>query len=86
MVEKRASGQTKDGKWLVLTESTGKEGKGYVHSCGTKIMGATVAHPVWDGPFACSGSGRCHYETVPFCPSCEEEPNYYGAPQWTVTQ
>jgi len=78
--EKRQGGQTKDGKWLVLTDSTGKEGVGFTHKCGTKIMGARVAHPIWDGPFACSGSGQCHYETVPYCPKCETEPSFHGVP------
>lgn len=82
--EKRQGGQITEVKgkkiWLVLTESTGVEGKGYKHKCGTAIMGAKVAHPIWDGPFACSGSGQCHYETVPYCPKCEVEPNFHGAP------
>ena len=54
---KRQGGQVKDGKWLVLTESTGKEGVGYTHSCGAEIQGKRVTHPVWDGPFPLSGSG-----------------------------
>lgn len=78
--EKRRSGQIKAGKWLVLTESTGKEGEGYKHKCGTEIKGARVAHPIHDGPFPLSGSGRCHYETVPFCPKCETEPSFHGVP------
>ena len=77
---KRKSGQVKDGKWLVLTESTGKEGVGYTHNCGTEILGETVAHPIWDGPFPCSGRGQCEYETVPYCPKCEEKPSFHGAP------
>ncbi len=82
--EKRQSGQIteKDGKkiWLVLAESTGKEGVGFKHKCGTGINGKPVTHPIWDGPFALSGSGRVHTETVPFCPKCETEPNSSGAP------
>lgn len=78
--ERRQSGQIKDGKWLVLTESTGKKGVGYKHKCGTEIQGARVAHPIHDGPFPLSGSGRCYYETVPFCPKCETEPSFHGAP------
>jgi len=85
MVEKKSpSGQIieKDGKkiWLVLSESTGKAGVGFKHKCGTEIVGARVTHPVWDGPFACSGSGNVHTEMVPFCPECETEPNPSGAP------
>lgn len=85
--EKRQSGQIIDDVkrkghkiWLVLSESSGKEGLGYKHQCGTEIQGARVAHPIHDGPFPLSGSGRCHYETVPFCPKCEKEPNFHGSP------
>lgn len=78
--QKRQGGQVKNGKWLVLIESTGKEGVGYKHSCGEAIMGAEVAHPIWDGPFACSGGGRCEYETIPYCPKCEIKPGFHGAP------
>lgn len=82
--EKRQGGliTKKDGKklWLVLTESTGEEGVGYKHNCGTEIQGARVAHPIWDGPFKMSGSGQVHYETVPFCSNCETEPSFHGAP------
>ncbi len=46
--------------------------------CSGEIKGARVVHPIWDGPFPCSGSGKCHYETVPYCPKCEEQPS--GAP------
>jgi len=35
---------------------------------------------IWDGPFPMSGSGRCHYESVPYCPKCEEKPNIHGSP------
>ena len=84
LTAKRQGGQIiiKDGKklWLVVTESTGGEGKDWVHSCGTEILGKEVAHPIWDGPFPLSGSGQCNYETVPYCPKCETEPNYHGAP------
>lgn len=78
--EKRQGGQIKDGKWLVLTESTGKEGVGFKHKCGTEITGAKVYHPIWDGPFAMSGSGGVHTEMAPYCPKCETEPNSSGAP------
>ena len=77
---KRKGGQTTgDKKWLVLIEST-KTSSGYTHNCGTEILAAQVAHAVWDGPFPLSGSGRVHYETVPYCPHCEEEPNFHGTP------
>ncbi len=47
---------------------------------GEIIRMETVAHPIWDGPFPMSGSGRCKYETVPYCPKHEEKPNYDGKP------
>ena len=49
-------------------------------NCGSEIMGAKVAHPIWDSPIPCAGSGKCHYESVPYCPKCEQEPNFHGSP------
>ncbi len=46
--------------------------------CDSEIMGGTVAHSIWNFPL--SGSGECHYETVPYCPKCEEKPNFSGEP------
>ena len=80
MPEKRDAGQFKDGVWLVLAESTGKEGVGYVHGCGTKIRGQSVSHPIWDGPGPCSGGGSCQEVAVPYCPKCETTPNPSGTP------
>ncbi|MFH1820597.1 MAG: hypothetical protein ABH805_01665 [Candidatus Nealsonbacteria bacterium] len=77
---KRQGGQIEDDKWLVLAESTEKKGVGYIHSCGTKIQGKTVFHPIWNGPFPLSGNGRVQPEIVPFCPKCEKEPSSSGAP------
>lgn len=48
------------------------------NDCGETIMARSVAHPIWDGPFPCSG--RCHYEDVPYCPKCEKEPSFDGEP------
>ena len=79
-MDKRKGGQVENDIWLVLSESEGKEGVGFVHSCGQEIIAITRAHPIWDGPFPCSGSGRCHYEQVPYCPECEEEPSSSGTP------
>ncbi len=86
-MEKRQAGQIiddvkREGKkiWLVLSESTGEEGVGFKHKCGAEIQGKRVTHPIWDGPFPLSGSGRVHTETIPFCPQCELEPNSSGAP------
>lgn len=82
--EKRQGGAIikEDGKriWLVLSESTGKEGVGYKHKCGTEITGVSVYHPIWDGPFPMSGGGEVHVEIVPFCPKCETKPDSRGAP------
>jgi hypothetical protein len=49
-------------------------------TCDSEIISGRVAHPIWDGPFPMSGSGRCHYEEVPYCPKCEKEPNFSGRP------
>lgn len=49
-------------------------------NCGEEILGVKVAHPIWDGPFPCSGSGKCHYENVPYFPKCEQEPKFHGTP------
>ncbi len=48
--------------------------------CGGIILAARVAHPIWDGPFAFSGSGKCFYKYVPYCPNCEEKPSVNGSP------
>ncbi|MEA3329988.1 MAG: hypothetical protein U9Q06_04565 [Nanoarchaeota archaeon] len=48
--------------------------------CGSEIQAGRVAHPIWDGPFPMSGSGKCHYKQVPYCPKCEKEPNFHGSP------
>jgi len=48
--------------------------------CGETILAARIAHPIWDGPFAMSGSGRCSYEQVPYCPKCEPKPDFNGSP------
>lgn len=69
--QKRLAGQLKDGEWLVLTESTREEGKPFIHSCGETIM---AAHLIWDWPFPESG------ETWPYCPRCEEKPDFNGSP------
>ncbi len=62
MVEKRLAGQIVDDVknlghkiWLVLSESSGKEGVGFKHKCGAEIKGKLVTSSVWDGLFPCSG-------------------------------
>ena len=62
---------------VVKEDKNGQELK--CSDCGSGIMSATVAHPIHDGPFPLSGSGQCHYEQVPYCPKCEEKPNYNGS-------
>lgn len=48
--------------------------------CNSVIIAKRVAHPIWDGPFPMSGSGRCHYEDAPYCPKCEKETEFHGVP------
>jgi len=62
-----------------VVKSNGKTEELQCNTCGSEIMGATVAHPIHDGPFPLSGSGQCHYEEVPYCPKCEQKPNYHGS-------
>ena len=58
-----------------------KTAEGYACvTCGNTVMAARIAHPIWDGPFPMSGSGRVHSELVPYCPHCEEQPSYCGSP------
>jgi len=58
-----------------------QSGDGFVCTeCGSEIQATTVAHPIWDGPFSCSGSGKVQNETVPYCPNCEKKPDYSGSP------
>lgn len=82
ITRRKGGGFTKDGKWLVLTESEaiieGSELKGYKHSCGETVMDFIDYRPIWDGPFPCSGSGKVHREHVPYCPKCEEKPDSTG--------
>ena len=48
--------------------------------CGSDIQATQVAHAIHDGPFPLSGSGKCEYEDVPYCPKCETKPSFHGAP------
>lgn len=76
---KRGPGSvTRDQKWIVLTESTRKEGEGFIHQCGAELQGKTVAFTVRDGYFPLSGSGEVRTYSVPFCPTCEKEPSGHG--------
>ncbi len=54
---------------------------GYVCTLdGKNIQSGEVAHPIWDGPFPMSGSGKCKYEYVPYCHKHEEKPEFNGNP------
>jgi hypothetical protein len=73
-VKKRSPGFISSNEhWAVLDESK-KVKDGYVHSCGTDIMGKELYLTVRDGVFGLSGSGETRPETVPYCPKCEDEP------------
>lgn len=48
--------------------------------CQRVMLSKRVAHPIHDGPFPLSGSGRVHYETVWYCGDCDREPPFHGAP------
>jgi hypothetical protein len=52
----------------------------YCTTCQAEISGAEVAHPIHDGPFALSGSGKVKTEIVPYCPTCEQKPPYHADP------
>jgi len=49
-------------------------------TCGEEVISGKVAHPIWDSPIPMSGSGSCKNEEVPYCPKCEDEPNFHGSP------
>ena len=58
-----------------------KNGEGYTcKDCGGAILGGKVEHPVHLREMPGAGSGECQYETIPYCPNCDKEPNFYGAP------
>lgn len=58
-----------------------KEGDGFkCLDCNGAVMAGIVHHPIHDGPFPMSGSGRVQKEQVPYCPNCEENPNSSGRP------
>lgn len=65
-----------------LAEKAAKQSDGTYtcNTCGSAIMATTVAHAIHDGPFPLSGSGRCEYEEVPYCPKCETKPSFHGRP------
>ena len=57
-----------------------KNGGGWkCKDCGSDILVAQVAHPVWIHGFA-GGGGEFKYDTLPYCPNCEKKPNFNGSP------
>ena len=81
---------------FVLEFAIGPEGKHYLRvkgrdavyvqnkeflqcaQCGSDILTAEIYHPIWNNGVA--GDGKCRIEEVPYCPKCEEKPNYSGMP------
>jgi len=74
----RARGRTQVYR-LIKREANGSE-EHECATCNSPIMSATIAHSIWDSPIPMSGSGKCHYEGVPYCPKCEEKPKFHGSP------
>lgn len=68
--------QHRGGEGLYKTIDNGQNW--FCVKCKGEIDGVTVHHPIHDGPFALSGSGRVETEMVPYCPHCEKEPNSSG--------
>jgi len=48
--------------------------------CNETILAVRIVRPIWNGPFSLSGSRRCSYETVLYCPKCDRKPNFHGSP------
>lgn len=48
--------------------------------CGVIILAAQVARPIHFRELPGSGSGECQYETVPYCPDCDNHPEFHGTP------
>lgn len=69
--------QKRSGSTEVYKTADGGEGWSCA-ACGTEVQGTEVAHPIHDGPFALSGSGRVQNEVVPYCPKCETKPSFHG--------
>jgi len=70
--------QSRTGSFL-LFKTTNNGDDWNCTTCGSEIQGTTVYHPIHDGPFPLSGSGKVYKECVPYCPKCEEEPNSSGS-------
>jgi hypothetical protein len=69
--------QHKGGEGLYKTVDNGENW--ICAKCHCEIEGAEVKHPVHDGPFDMSGSGRVVNEMVPYCPKCEKAPSSAGS-------
>ncbi len=58
-----------------------KDGEAYkCKGCGGAILGRLVGHPVHLREMPDARLGECRYETALYCPNCEKEPDFHGAP------
>jgi len=63
-----------DGEWVSRACFHKVDDHFVCDTCGAMILEVRRVHPVWDGPFPCSGEGRTESESVPYCPTCDEVP------------
>jgi len=87
LTDQEMEAQIRASQELIKEKYFQREGGTYQNSwqfncreCGGIVLVATIFHPVWDGPFLMSGSGKCFREFVPYCPKCEEKPSERGCP------
>ncbi len=57
-----------------------KDGQFIHQNCGEEIDCVWRLHSIWDGNFACSGSGEVDKYPIPYCPKHEEKPIATGTP------
>jgi hypothetical protein len=58
----------RDGQWLVITESSYIENKGWEHQCGEALKAVILTPPILDG------TEKVTTDTIPYCPICEIVP------------
>ncbi len=75
----------KDNPDQIYIAKTGDRNNLECLKCGVAVLQAQVAHPIKHTLFSIPGSEKSCYETVPYCPGCEEEPNPNGTPIGTGT-
>jgi hypothetical protein len=68
------------GKIYYQTSSGGERSEIKCVDCDSDVLDMERRHPVWDGPFPLSGSGRVVTAHIPYCPKCEEVPKERGSP------